>query len=232
VTGLAVRISVIIPAAGSGSRMGSDIPKPFLQMGGLPILSHTLRCFDMPRQISEIVLPVSTGSRDLAEHAVAAASLQVPVRYVEGGDERMYSIWNALQITDKTADLIAVHDAVRPFVSTDLWQRLVDQALRVGAAIPGLPVTDTIKITDNNNRVVHTPPRETLRSVQTPQVFAREILWKAYQHAMKEGSFGTDDASLVEQINVPVMLVQGEKENFKITYPADIRRAEEQLNNR
>ena len=91
---------------------------------------------------------------------------------------------------------------------------------------------DTIKITDNNNRVVHTPPRETLRSVQTPQVFAREILWKAYQHAMKEGSFGTDDASLVEQINVPVMLVQGEKENFKITYPADIRRAEEQLNNR
>lgn len=212
--------------------MGSNIPKPFLQLRGMSVLAHTLRCFDIPGQITEIILPVSSGSKELAENAVTEAAMQVPVRYVMGGEERMFSIWNALQITDKTADLVAVHDAVRPFVTPRLWQRLVHEALRSGGAIPGLPVTDTIKITNEENQVVQTPARETLRSVQTPQVFAREILWRAYQQAIDKGKFGTDDASLVEQIDVPVMLIEGEAENFKITYPADIRRAEEQLNNR
>lgn len=198
----------------------------------MSVLARTLRCFDFPGQVTEIILPVSPGSSKLAENAVAEAAIQIPVRYVTGGDERMFSIWNALQVTDTRADLIAVHDAVRPFVSPRLWQRLVNEALRSGGAIPGLPVTDTIKITDKENRVVQTPQRESLRSVQTPQVFARDILWRAYQNAIGEGKFGTDDASLVEQIDVPVMLVQGEDENFKITYPADVRRAEEQLNHR
>lgn len=228
---MSARISVIIPAAGSGTRMGSEIPKPYLLLADIPILSRTLRCFDIHDLVEKIIIAVSPEYRNLAENAVEVASISIPVVFVNGGSERMFSIANALSVVDDNTELVAVHDAVRPFVSKELILRLVSECRKSGASIPGLPVTDTIKVVDEFGKVTSTPDRNTLRSIQTPQVFHTSLLKNAYKLALGLKKFGTDDASLVEQYGAPISLVEGELDNIKLTYMSDIKRAEELLKN-
>lgn len=222
-------LSVIVPAAGSGSRMGENLPKPFLNLGGLPILSRTLRCFNYPNRVVEIVLAVSPEFKSLAEDAVNKADLVVPVKIVDGGSERMYSISNALAEVSTSAKFVAVHDAVRPFISRDLLDRLYNAVRESGACIPGISVTDTIKQIESDGIVRQTLLRDELRAVQTPQLFSLPVLREAYRFAISNQRFGTDDASLVEQSGYDVLLIDGEQDNFKITYPVDLKRAEEYI---
>lgn len=220
-------VSVIIPAAGSGTRMGAGVPKPFLELDGVSILQRTLTRFNRPSTVLEIILAVSPQWEEHVCDIVKKSDPDVAVHLVNGGSERMFSIHNGLKKVSDAAQFVAIHDAVRPFFSDALFDELLRVVRQYGAVIPGLPVTDTIKIIDNQHQIVGSPDRNQLRAAQTPQVFNKEILTKAYNKAVSDQFIGTDDASILEHSGYPVMLIEGESENFKITYPSDIARAEE-----
>ncbi len=220
-----VDLSVIIPAAGSGSRLGSEIPKPFLKIGGKTILEHTIERFNNPEVVSEILIPVPKDMLEGVQNFVNPDSYSVPVRFLEGGHERMYSIQNALSVLDPKSLFVAIHDAVRPFCTDELIFRLLESVHKYGAAIPGVPVTDTIKVVDKSHIVTETPDRSTLFAVQTPQCFRVDWIKRAYEIAIKSGNFGTDDAALCELAGYPVHIIKGERDNFKITWAEDLEKA-------
>lgn len=222
-------LSVIIPAAGSGTRIGGDIPKPFIRIGKKSILEHTIARFDKPELVSEIIIPVSKEWLSHVKNVVDVSNFSIPVRFVTGGVERMYSIYNALLEVDAQSHFIAIHDAVRPFFSDELLHRLIDGVKKHGAVIPGVQVTDTIKIVDRNNLVTETPDRATLYAVQTPQCFRRVWIMQAYELAIKSNYFGTDDAALCETAGYSVRVIDGERDNFKITWAEDLRKAEQKI---
>ena len=149
---------------------------------------------------------------------------------VEGGSERMFSIKNALAAVPEDSNYVAVHDAVRPFLSVELFDSLVDTVKIYKAVIPGIGVTDTIKVKDDFNFIESTPNRDKLVAVQTPQIFSKSILIEAYENAIVKGFMGTDDASLVELSGHKIRLVAGDPQNFKITWPDDIAKAEKIIN--
>jgi len=220
-----VDLSVIIPAAGSGSRLGSETPKPFLEIGDRTILEHTLARFDKPNLVREILIPVSKEWLIKATELIDLNQFSVPVRFLEGGSERMYSIQNAIQQLDDLSAYVAIHDAVRPFFTDGLLSRLVYTTREFGAVIPGVPVTDTIKIVDKSSFVTETPDRSKLFAVQTPQCFRVDWIKKAYEIAASSGKFGTDDAALCELAGYQVHVIQGERDNFKITWTEDLEKA-------
>lgn len=222
-------VSVIIPAAGTGTRMGSGVPKPFLKLNGISILRHTLSRFNKPDVILEVIIAVSPEWVDAVRQIVEESNLNVPVNVVHGGSERMYSILNGLKTVSQEAEFVAIHDAVRPFFSDDLFEELIIKVRKSGAVIPGVPVTDTIKIIDHESKIVGSPVRNQLRAAQTPQIFNKELITKSYNKAVSDQFIGTDDASIVEYFGHAVNLINGEADNFKITYPRDIARAEELL---
>lgn len=224
-----VDLSVIIPAAGSGSRLGSEIPKPFLKIGSKTILEYTIERFNNPQLVSEILIPVSESWLDRARKLIQPEIYRVPVRLLIGGSERMYSIQNALDDVDQHSKYVAIHDAVRPFFSESLLNRLIEAVIKHGAVIPGIPVTDTIKVVDSSHVVLDTPDRSSLYAVQTPQLFRVDWIKSAYESAIRTGIFGTDDASLCELAGYQVHLVQGERENFKITWKEDFEKAQSLL---
>lgn len=218
-------VSVIIPAAGAGSRMGTEIPKPFLTISGKSILGYALGCFNEPDIILEIIIPVSDTWKERVGQIIEESELNVPVTIVSGGSERMFSIKNGLDVVSDEARFVAIHDAVRPFLSKRLLSGLLEAVHKYGAVVPGLPVTDTIKIIDKNNFVTASPDRKFLRAAQTPQLFRRELIREAYNKAVHDQFIGTDDASIVEHFGEKVIFVEGESENFKITYREDLERA-------
>lgn len=220
-----VDLSVIIPAAGSGSRLGSETPKPFLKLGDRTILEHTLARFNKPELVREILIPVSKEWLGKASELVDHKHFSVPIRFLEGGAERMYSIQNALSLLDENSKYVAIHDAVRPFFSDELLFRLTDTVREFGAVIPGVSVTDTIKVVGNSHIVTETPDRATLFAVQTPQCFLVDWIKKAYEIAARSGKFGTDDAALCELAGYQVHVIQGERDNFKITWSEDLEKA-------
>lgn len=209
--------------------MGAGVPKPFLELDGVSILQRTLTRFYRPSTVLEIILAVSPQWEDHVRDIVEKSDPGVVVHLVNGGSERMFSIHNGLKKVSDAAQFVAIHDAVRPFFSDALFDELLRVVRQYGAVIPGLPVTDTIKIIDNQHQIVGSPDRSYLRAAQTPQIFNKEILTKAYNKAVSDQFIGTDDASILEHSGYPVMLIEGEAENFKITYPSDIARAEELL---
>lgn len=223
-------LSVIIPAAGSGSRMGSDVPKPYLIIGGMTILERTIRCFDRPDRVHSIIVSVSPDWLDYTRALVETINIQPSIIVVEGGSERMYSIKNALSAVSDDINYIAVHDAVRPFLSAELFDSLVEAVKIHKSVIPGLGVTDTIKILDDSGFIASTPKRDQLVAVQTPQIFSKSILIGAYENAIEKGFIGTDDASLVELSGHKIRLIPGDPDNFKITWPEDIEKAEKIIN--
>jgi len=223
-------VSVIIPAGGSGKRFGSEKPKQYLELDGVPIIIRTLLCFEKCEKINNIIIAVHGEWVDHLWDEVAKYKVNKVKDIVVGGKERLNSIDHALKssyIDDK--GIVLVHDAVRPFVSEHLINRIIAATEELGAAIPGLNPKETIKSADSDNEVISTLDRSILWSIQTPQGFKYSILKKAYKNAIESNFFGTDDSSLVEKIGQRVKIIPGEEQNIKITTPFDMTIASEIL---
>jgi 2-C-methyl-D-erythritol 4-phosphate cytidylyltransferase len=224
-----MKVAVILPAAGLGTRMAKSPPdggtqhrKQFLQLEGVPILLHTIRKFARSTSVAEIVVALRGDDIAWVQDLLDAEDLPKPVRLVVGGDSRQQSVENALRHLDEDTDLVAVHDAVRPFVDLDAVDRVIHEAAGCGAAILGIVPVDTVKRV-HLNRIETTIPRERLVMAQTPQVFSLPILRAAYARAAEDGFTGTDEASLVERLeNVSIHVVPGSDRNIKITKPSDV----------
>ena len=212
-------VSVIIVAGGSGTRMGSDIPKQFLLLGGRRVLMHTIERFAFVLREADIIVVLPEKEIACWRSLCEEYCFQVSCRIVAGGSTRFESVKKGLEIVEPGCKWIAVHDGVRPLVSENLILRCIKEVTEYGAVIPVVEVTDSLREIDGeSSRIV---PRERYRQVQTPQIFDAEILKKAYGCPYKE-SF-TDDASVVESIGVPIHLTLGERLNIKITTPEDLK---------
>lgn len=213
------RIVAIVPAAGSGERLGAGIPKAFVALDGQLLVEHVINGLRASGVVDEIVVAVPVGRWDEAKLIVGPT-----VTVVTGGTERTESVRLALDAVG-TPDFVLVHDAARPLTPPALIVRVVDALLSGHAAVvPTVPLTDTIKAVDANGVVLGTPERASLRAVQTPQGFATEVLLRAYQRV--GAAVTTDDAAMVESIGGQVQTVQGDPLAFKITTPLDLLLAE------
>lgn len=217
--------TLIIPAAGSGSRLNRETPKPFLEISGKTILEHTILRFLDLENLSQVIVATSPRYLSSAEEVLQKVLPEhITYQVIEGGAERQHSIFNTLKFVD-AGNLVIVHDAVRPFVEPIHIENCCKAAMQTGASVLGVPAKDTIKKIDQNQMILDTPSRSFLWQAQTPQVFKKEILQEAYQKAFEENFIGTDDASLVERLGHPVKMVEGDRSNFKITYPLDLKLA-------
>ncbi len=217
-----MKVSVILPAAGLGTRMGKSAKKQFLQLDGAPILVHTLRRFDKVEAVTEIVVACRAEDQDEVQSMIAGAALGKPVYLVEGGDSRQESVEHGLARISPDAELVAVHDAVRPFASPGLIRSVIEAAGECGAAIAGVVPVDTVKQI-HLNRIQTTISRDRLVLAQTPQVFRTDLLRRAFAKARRDGFTGTDESSLVERLEeVEVQVVPGSDRNIKITKPSDL----------
>jgi 2-C-methyl-D-erythritol 4-phosphate cytidylyltransferase len=235
-----MKVVVIIPAAGLGTRMApastakTKTPsKQFTELGGTPILIHTLRKFATSPRVNEIFLALRKDEIPAFRERLqqeAADVLQKKVEMVEGGEHRQNSVANALAaVSAAPDDVVLVHDAVRPLVTQEIIEQVIRGAEKFGAAVAGLPAVDTIKKverTADGALITATIPREHVVMAQTPQGFRYHVLKKAFDEATADGFMGTDEASLVERSGHEVAVVMGSPRNIKITNPADMELAE------
>jgi len=217
-------IAILLLAAGSGRRLGGDIPKQYREVAGSPLLLHTLRSLQAEPRIRWLqpVIGAEDGTRFAAVVAQQSFGFEM-LPPVIGGNERALSMALGLQALPQAAELVAVHDAARPLPSPELLRMLFDAAELHGAAVPGLAVTDTIKEVDDHGLVVRTLERHRLRAVQTPQVARRMWFAEAIAKAGDRLATFTDDASLLESMKFPIHITSGEARNRKITTAADLR---------
>ena len=225
-----MNVSVIIPAAGLGTRMGREKSgvsrKQFMLLDGAPILIHTIRKFLRCPSVTEIVIALRAEDMEWARDLVAAEKPSKPVRFVEGGDSRQESVEHALVTVLPGTELVAVHDAVRPFIDPEIVEKVIAEATHSGAAIVGIVPVDTVKQMHKKDKIKSTLPREHLVMAQTPQVFRLDLLKEAFAAARADQFIGTDEASLVERLErVDVSVVQGSDRNIKITKPTDMELA-------
>jgi 2-C-methyl-D-erythritol 4-phosphate cytidylyltransferase len=221
-----MKVSVILPAAGLGTRMGREKSgtsrKQFMLLEGAPILIHTIRKFLRSPSVTEIVVALRAEDLDWARGLIHQEHPARPVRLVEGGESRQASVENALATLAPDTELVAVHDAVRPFIDVDLVEKVIAEAAAAGAAIVGIVPVDTVKRV-HKNKIRATLPREHLVLAQTPQVFRFDLLKRAFEMARQDNFLGTDESSLVERLEqVEVTVVQGSDRNLKITRPSDM----------
>ncbi len=228
-------ITAIIPAGGSGSRFAKErgdapsLEKQFLPLCGKPVLVHSIEALQQHPLIEAVILALPASRIGYVKNNIVQRYALKDIHLVAGGESRQKSVLHALRALPEKTTHIVVHDAVRPCVTFDVTDRVIQAAKRHGAAIAAIPVTDTLKRTERNI-VLETVDRNHLIRVQTPQVFERSLLEKAYQHASEHRIEGTDDASLLESAHIPVFSVTGSSLNIKITYPEDIAVAEAFLN--
>lgn len=217
-------IAVVIPAGGVGLRLGRHTPKQFITVGGEPLLVRTVRHF--ARHPGVVAIAVAAPEAHLARtrRLVGALGRHPPVAIVAGGATRQESVARALGAVPGAAEVVVVHDAVRPFVTRALIDAVVLAATETGAAICALPITETVKRV-RDGLVEATLDRSVLWTVQTPQAFRAGLLREAHARARREGAVATDDAMLVERLGGPVRVVPGSELNVKITTPGDLRRA-------
>jgi len=209
--------------------MGAATPKQFLPVGGVAVLERTAGIFEGMRGVSEIVVVAPAGYVQRAKRLIRKAELSKVVAVVAGGAERQDSVWLGLQAFPVKPDIVLVHDAVRPFVSARTIRTVIREAERHGGAVVGVRVTDTIKVGTSKGFYALTLQRDRLWAVQTPQGFRFDLLLRAHQAARKAHFAGTDEASLVERLGIPVRIVEGEYGNTKITTREDLRMAESRL---
>ena len=211
---------VIIVAGGKGMRMGSDIPKQFLPIGGYPVLMHTLEAFYTYNPSIHLILVLPISQQSYWRELCIKYHFSLPHDIADGGETRFHSVKNGLALVDE--GLVGVHDGVRPFVSREVIARCFDNAREKKAVIPVIGVVETVRyMTSCGSKTV---PRDNYKLVQTPQVFDVLLLKRAYEQAYVDGF--TDDASVVEAMGEQVFLVDGNRENIKITTPFDLKLAE------
>lgn len=224
-----MNVEVMIPAGGAGKRMGGP-SKQYLLLGGIHMLAHTLRVFQGMEDVSRIVLAVPLGDiRFVRDAIVQRYGFSKVSDVVPGGRERQDSVRNGLRVLGQGGipnDLVIIHDAVRPFITENLVSRAIRACRSHDAVVLGIPVKDTMKEATEKGFVRATLERKGLWMIQTPQVFRKGLILEAYRKADEEGFRGTDDASLVESMGVPVRIIQGSYENIKITTQEDLEYAE------
>jgi 2-C-methyl-D-erythritol 4-phosphate cytidylyltransferase len=237
-----MKVSVIIPAAGLGTRMAAPAKgrksapsKQFTELGGTPILVHTLRRFAASPEITEIVVALRQAEIAPFRARLEKEALEILAKkavLLEGGESRQQSVANGLAAVSASAgddDIVLVHDGVRPFVTEEMIHEVIAGASKYGAAIAGVPAVDTVKQVERTAEgalIRATIPRERIVMAQTPQGFRYSVLKKAFDEATADGFVGTDEASLVERSGHPVAVVMGSPRNIKITTPADLELAE------
>jgi 2-C-methyl-D-erythritol 4-phosphate cytidylyltransferase len=214
-------VAVIIPAAGTGSRFGGELPKQFHPLAGKPLVQHVIERFLLDENVSRVIVPV-------AEMLLASVKNSERVVWVAGGETRQQSVIRGLAET-RDADLIAVHDAARPLFSEATFHAVVAAARETGAALPVVPVTDTIHLMSNDATIVETLDRSMLAAAQTPQCFRADVLRDVLVRAQLEGIEGTDEAGLAARFGYTVKAVPGDPRNLKITVPEDLVIAESYL---
>jgi 2-C-methyl-D-erythritol 4-phosphate cytidylyltransferase len=216
----------IVVAAGKGTRLGGNRPKQFLELGGIPVIIHTLRQFERCREINEIVTVLPAEETESFLSFAKEFGLQKPMRVVAGAETRAQSVACGLALIGE-AEMVAVHDGVRPFVSPDEIDQVVAAARTTGAAILVAPVPDTIKEI-KEGRVIRTLPRAELRRALTPQCFRLDLLKRAYKtlSEIEIANEVTDDSLLVERLGVEVVAIEGSSRNIKITQQEDLALAE------
>lgn len=219
-----VKVAAIIPAAGQGVRMGFH-KKQLLLLDGDPILVHTLRKFAACPAVTAIWIAAPRENLEEIRSIVGREKFSTPVHVIAGGARRQDSVENCLRALPPDTDLVAVHDAVRPFVSPDRITAAIGEAAKTGAAILGILTVDTVKQVART-RIIGTIPRDRIVLAQTPQIFRFDILRQAFDKAREEGFSGTDESSLVEHLGVEVTVVPGSDRNMKITTPADLELAQ------
>ena len=209
--------TVLIVAGGKGLRMGSDLPKQFLPIGGKPVLMHTIEAFHHFDRTMKIILVLPQEQQTYWQELCAKHSFVIEHTVVDGGETRFHSVKNGLACVN--SGLVGVHDGVRPFVSPEVIKRCYELAAIKKAVIPVIDVVETVRhITETGSETVS---RNDYKLVQTPQVFDAELLKQAY--AQEYTPFFTDDASVVEAMGVSVCLAEGNRENIKITTPYDLK---------
>jgi 2-C-methyl-D-erythritol 4-phosphate cytidylyltransferase len=229
-----MKVAVILPAAGLGTRMGRTSAetagtsrKQFMLLDGSPILLHTVRKFAASDRVSEIVIALRREDLEAVGELLRHEIRNKPVRVVEGGNSRQESVERALAAVSPDTELVAVHDAVRPFIDLDIIEKAIDEAHEHGAAIVGIVPVDTVKqvsgAQSTGAKIRSTISRERLVLAQTPQVFRYDLLKQAFEAARRDGFVGTDESSLVERLEqVEVRVVMGSDRNIKITKPGDM----------
>jgi 2-C-methyl-D-erythritol 4-phosphate cytidylyltransferase len=224
-----MRVAAIIPAAGTGRRMQKNTPKQYLTLGGKPILANTLAVFEQMPEITEITVVAQPAALDFCQKKVITPfGFKKVLRLVPGGKERQDSVYNALKVLHRQNDwdLILVHDGVRPFVTPEEVRRVLRAAWEHGAAILALPAQDTVKKVNREGRIQTTLNRQDIWLAQTPQAFHAPIIWRAFVEAYGREFYGTDEASLVEALGLPVTVEPGSPFNIKVTTPEDLVLAE------
>jgi len=218
-----VRVAALVPAAGSGVRMGTDTKKQYLTLDGIPILGHVLKKLEASTVIDSVVVIVNPGEEEYCRTAVVdALGVRKVAAIVPGGKERQDSVYNGLLALSADTSIVVIHDGVRPVINHGILQAVVQAAETYGAAICAVPVKDTVKLVGEDGFVARTLPRGRLWLIQTPQAFRYETIMEAYKKARTEKFFATDDAGLVEFSGKPVKIVPGSYKNIKITTPEDL----------
>ena len=217
--------TALVAAAGSSSRMGG-VNKLLEPLDGIPVLVRTLTSLQSSQRVDEIV--VATREEDLVEISQLCRTYGISkcTKVIRGGDSRVHSVLLAALEASPEASLLAVQDGARPLATPELIDRVIAAAGRCGAAAPAVPGTDTVTVVRDGGAVAQTLVRESLRAVQTPQVFEADLLKAALQSAVDKGTAVTDDCSAVEQLGKVVFLVEGDEANIKITTPIDLTLAE------
>jgi 2-C-methyl-D-erythritol 4-phosphate cytidylyltransferase len=219
-----MKVAAILLAAGKGVRFNSKIPKPLVRINGQPIIAYSLKTLESIPCIAEIIVLVNSGNRDRIAVKIRQLGVSKVKKIITGGLRRQDSVYNGLSAVGPDADLVLIHDGARPFVDSKIILAAIAKAKKFGAAIVAVPVKGTIKQVAGDFVVRKTLERDELWEAQTPQVFRRELILKAYQGVKKADV--TDDASLVEKLGHKVCLVRGSYFNIKITTPEDAVLAE------
>ena len=222
-----MRTVAIVPAAGSGNRMGRGLSKQYLSLGGVPLLVHTLNVFEKCPLVDALLVVVPPPDVEAVRTEMLPRwNLKKLAGVIPGGKERQDSVRAGIETLDRDTDIVIVHDAVRPFITAKLIEDCIRAAAEEGAATVGVPVKDTVKEVGADGRVMRTCDRNLLWLTQTPQAFRRDIIENAHRAAVRDGYRGTDDTSLVERLGIAVRMIRGDYGNIKITTPEDLVIAE------
>ncbi|MBR6536449.1 MAG: 2-C-methyl-D-erythritol 4-phosphate cytidylyltransferase [Lachnospiraceae bacterium] len=225
----------IVLAGGKGSRMQSDIPKQYMELLGKPLLYYALKAFE-DSDVEQVVLVTTEGDEEYCKkELVERFGFSKVVSIVAGGSERYVSVWNGLKgLKEQEPDYVLIHDGARPLVTAELINRLIAETEQYGACVAGMPVKDTIQMTDERGTITLTPKRDSLWTAQTPQSFEFSLAYDAYERLMQEPEIHvTDDAMVVGLYHdIPIQMVRGSYTNMKVTTPEDMVLAEAFLKKR
>lgn len=216
----------VVPSAGTGARIGLSTSKPYIKLWNKPILAYTLAALNNASCIDEIIVAVNRKDMAKAEHIRKKYRINKLRHIIKGGATRFESVSNCLKMLDNDTDYVVIHDGARPFITEDKIKKAIRVARgRVAACVVGLPLVPTLKKVDKRHTVVSTPPRYLYWTAQTPQVFKKELIVKAYELAKRKKLKPTDDSMLVELLGKKVKMIKGSSSNIKITTKVDLELA-------